>query len=174
MSFCGYAWDNPLGKLRLKFIAIDKHKSKEYLCEQAESLETEIHEDSVEYDSNDVATESEGEDDETAKKIKTSNHYVSSQVATIIKDAVPPHSMWTHSDNASEKRKTLKKRMNSPRSRSYNPRKIGSRKVLPCPSPKAKILGTSQSNLFVDVYVHSGKQASIYKTTVYCVLELLK
>ena len=170
MSFCGYAWDNPLGKLRLQFIAIDKHKSKEYLCEQAESLETEIHEDSVEYDSNDVATESEGEDDETAKKIKTSNHYVSSQVATIIKDAVPLHSMWTHSKYASEKRKTLKKTMrkgmNSPRSRSYNPRKIGSRKKLPCPSPKAKILGTSQSNIFVDFSVHSGKQAYIYKAIV--------
>ena len=59
MSFCGYAWDNPLGKLRLQFIAIDKHKSKEYLCKQAESPETEVHEDSSEYESNDIATEIE-------------------------------------------------------------------------------------------------------------------
>ena len=108
MSFWWYDWYNPLGKFRLQFIAIDKHKSKEYLCKQAESPETEIHEDSSEYESNDIATEIEWEDDITIKKSNTSNKYVSSHVATIIKGAVPPHSMWTHSNNASKRRKALK------------------------------------------------------------------
>jgi len=158
MHSCGYCWDSPLGKKRLRAVVIPKKKSKHYRLRLALKMERDRH----------IKTAKDVEDNGTAKTADS----VSSDDDSIGNTDVEPivfaikRGTRANIDSAVELKRTTAlnhRNLYTVNSRSYSMNKVGRKKDLPCPEMKTlfdypnSLDGTAmESNLFAHIRILAG------------------
>ena len=132
MSFCSFSWDNPYGKKRIRVVSIPRHKSREYLTEQACKAASPtgagVHVDADDNDSNSLVFHQSDDEPEQESDILTSMTLDASTRERL--EEVKNVQSFNRTDSQFVKRKRLYSR----RSKAYNPQIVGTHKPLPCES----------------------------------------
>jgi len=156
MYSCAYTWDSPLGKKKLRAVAIPEAKSKEYQLEEA--LELERYEEASQVKDRDSVTsnntvDSTDSDDESIETETTKDPLLDSLYKGVSLDS------RARKLNKTERyRSPRKKAVFSRCSRSYIMTKVGKQKDLPCPSAKESDSGhmMMSSKLFTYTRIEAG------------------
>jgi len=162
LNFCGYSWCNPQGKKRLRFVSLEKARSKEFLVEQAYGIGPEAGIKQTHVDSVQSEVISEGEVDENENAGGTADYQTTSVDQKSSGEHAEKHVSElsilrsnSHSGDPFVKRKRLFTKHSS---RSYNLAVVGRHIPLPCTAPS----GTSISELITEVHVIAGTRTMTF------------
>ena len=166
MSFCSFSWDNPHGKKRIRVVSIPRHKSREFLTEQACKAASPTSADSAQFIPHDNDSDSlffrHHNDDEPEEE--------SDILTSMTLDASTRERLEevknVHSFNRTDSQFVKRKRLYSRRSKAYNPQIVGTHKPLPCESfehPSHSTLGSvldhhHSPELFVECRILAGSR----------------
>ena len=130
MSFCSFSWDNPNpnSKKKLRVVSVPRHRSREYLSEQACRVASPTNPDADAIFDDSIAGGSEGGGDEdynsTSVAIDSSTRETLDEVKNVV------------AINATDSQFIKRKRLYSRKSRSYDPHVVGAHRSLPYESPE--------------------------------------
>lgn len=123
MHSCGYTWDSPLGKKRLRVAVVPGRKSASEINWVGKTSDSDAQSVASTIDSDDDSVEGEASEEPLLRSIRKG-------ISTGRQNKSHSSLEWVH----------------SPLSRKYNLQKIGKQKDLPCPKIEADWLGSAKQN----------------------------
>ena len=162
MYSCGYTWDSPFGKKRLRVVVIPKAQSRSHQVENAIKQERAQAKASEEDGGNDESDCEKTVDCSSSDDESVNNDMATEPLLRSLKKGLPTNGNNARKLNRTSSFRSRRRKLFSMNSRSYSMGKVGRKKDLPCPDMQSLDQGNTldsvkmSSKLFAHIRILAG------------------